>query len=198
MGWGRTKGGRVQQAEGWQVEGRGQGTGSRRWKGRGWDPRVRGRRVKRGEQEGGSRAMQSCKGACKGQWQGVHLERIIQRTFWVLYSSEVLRGRGTVKSLGVASDSHERVLKSKNGTSSARTLSLAALAIHRSLFSLLSLPSSFPKTPHPVPLVCLHFSLFLLWTYPHCFLVGPQILRYQKSHYGAGTEALLLLRDKMA
>lgn len=88
MGWGRAKGGRVQQAEGRQVEGRGQGTGSRKTEGRGWDPRVRGRGVKRGEQEGGSRAMQSC----KGLEQGVHLERIIQRTFWVLYSPEVLRG----------------------------------------------------------------------------------------------------------
>lgn len=59
---GGIKGGRAQQAEGQQVEVRGQGTGSGRWKGRGWDPRVRGSGVKRGEQEGRNRAMQSCNG----------------------------------------------------------------------------------------------------------------------------------------
>lgn len=154
--------------------------------------------MKRGEQEGRGRAMQSCKGPCKGLGQGVHLERIIQRTFWVLDSPEVLRGRGTVKSSGVANDSHRRVLRFKSGTLSTRTSSLAALAIHRSPVPSLSFPSSFPKASHPVPLFCLHFSRFLLRTCPHCFLVGPQILRSQKSHCGAGTEASLLLRDKMA
>lgn len=121
--------------------------------------------MKWGEQEGRSRAMQSCKGPCKGLGQGVHLEGIKQRTFWVLYSPEVLRRRGTVKSLEEASGSHGRVLKSKNGRP-LRGLCPWQPWLSTVSFLLPGFPSSFPKAPYPVPLFCLHFSLFLLGTLP--------------------------------